>query len=465
LILTNLQKNCLYDIINPIKLYYQLRNNFINTIFWELFDNVIITNNLSIICVNPISEIIVYNYYITYILTDYTKYNIYLGYEINIYILFKIKIIKLKFNNFISPYSGYYGYFAYNSIIYFDRLLFDYSYYEYIKIPEIRLVFFKNLVVFNHIYNEISIITHKLNKVLNNHFDINNLFNQYINTYYFNTLSTIKYNITDNQYKNNVSKGIELCLKGDIFQIVLSRYYKQKFKGDEFNVYRVIRSINPSNYLIYFDYVNYKIFGSSPESQLIIKNKKAYLYPIAGTIIRSSNIKKLFLNSYKDNYEHIMLVDLSRNDLNKTTLNIKVEKYKQIKYLSNVIHFVSKVSGNLKQLYYNFKIFGSSFPAGTLSGAPKYRAIELIETIENKARLIYGGAIGLLGINGEIKISIIIRSFISKNNIIFAQSGAGIIAKSKSDNELKEISNKLSGLKKSLYLSKCVKKNFYFRQL
>ncbi|HPT31569.1 MAG TPA: anthranilate synthase component I family protein, partial [Prolixibacteraceae bacterium] len=266
-------------------------------------------------------------------------------------------------------------------------------------------------------------------------------------------------NITDEEYKQMVTKGKEHCHRGDIFQVVLSRQYTRSFEGDDFNVYRALRSVNPSPYLFYFDYGSYRIFGSSPEAQLRVSDNKASIFPIAGTFRRTGNDEKdkelareLCLDP-KENAEHVMLVDLARNDLSRNASNVEVETFREVQFYSHVIHLVSKVSGELKSDVNLVAVLGDSFPAGTLSGAPKYRAMQLIDTYENQSRGFYGGCIGFMGFDRSLNHAIMIRSFLSRNNKLFYQAGAGIVADSSEEKELQEVNNKLAALKKAVEMA------------
>ena len=263
-------------------------------------------------------------------------------------------------------------------------------------------------------------------------------------------------NLEDEAFRDMVQKGKEHCQRGDVFQVVFSRQFKQAFSGDEFNVYRALRSINPSPYLFYFDFEDYRLFGSSPEAQLVVKGKTASIFPIAGTYKRTGDDQADAENALelakdpKENAEHIMLVDLARNDLSKHGNAVQVAELKKIEFYSHVIHLVSKVEGQLKNGTSPLSVFADTFPAGTLSGAPKYKAIELIKSYENQPRGFYGGAIGLLHLNGDINHAILIRSFMSKGNTLFYQAGAGIVVDSQPEKELQEVNNKLGALKQAL---------------
>ena len=269
-------------------------------------------------------------------------------------------------------------------------------------------------------------------------------------------------NMTDQSYMEMVQKGIAHCHRGDVFQIVLSRRFEQAFKGDEFNVYRALRMINPSPYLFYFDYGDYRLMGSSPESQLIVGNGKATVHPIAGTFKRTGDDAmdrkeaERLLQDPKENAEHVMLVDLARNDLSRVCENVQVSQYRQVKFYSHVIHLVSEVTATAKREANPFSMMANTFPAGTLSGAPKFKAMELIDTYEPTKRSFYGGAIGIVGFNGSFNHAILIRSFLSKNNTLYYQAGAGVVASSVPEKELQEVNNKLGALKKAIQLASTI---------
>ena len=261
---------------------------------------------------------------------------------------------------------------------------------------------------------------------------------------------------TDSEYLEMVKKGIAHCYRGDVFQVVLSRRFARSYTGDDMNLYRSLRSINPSPYLFYFDYGNFRIFGSSPEAQLVVKKGIAKINPIAGTFRRTGNDQadellaaKLSADE-KENAEHIMLVDLARNDLSKDAAEVNVSQYKQVHFYSHVIHLVSEVLGKIPGQFNPLKLIANSFPAGTLSGAPKHRAIQSIQQYEKHERGFYGGCIGFIGFNGDINTAITIRSFMSQNNTLHYQAGAGIVAASVPESELEEVNNKLRALRSAI---------------
>jgi anthranilate synthase component 1 len=362
-------------------------------------------------------------------------------------------------NNLPFISSGVFGYTAYDSVRYFEDI--DIKTYEtdYRKIPDLQYHVFRFTIAFNHFNNEIYIIDNRFPQtdaqdgieaiyalIQNNDFA----------QYKFSLVQREESNFTDEEFLHVLEKGKEHCRRGDVFQMVLSRRFSRQYKGDDFNVYRSLRSVNPSPYLFYFDYGSFRIFGSSPEAQIIIKNDKASIYPIAGTFRRSGDdtrdaqLAEQLLNDPKENSEHIMLVDLARNDLSRHGENVKVETLKEVQYYSHVIHLVSKVSCNLEGNPSFMEIVGDTFPAGTLSGAPKHNAMQLINRYEHGNRGFYGGCIGYMSFKGEFNHAIMIRSILSKDHVLYYQAGAGVVDLSKIENELQEVNNKLAALKKAI---------------
>jgi anthranilate synthase component 1 len=313
------------------------------------------------------------------------------------------------------------------------------------------------MIAVNHYQNQMTIIENSLDGT-ESHIDevIGIIHNHNVPQYRFHALDDIESSLTDDQYRDMVSEGVKHCLRGDVFQIVLSRRFSQGFKGDEFNVYRALRCVNPSPYLFYFDFGNFRVFGSSPETHLRIKDGNAYIDPIAGTFkrtgddVRDRELANALLADEKENAEHVMLVDLARNDLARSGGKVHIEFLKQIQFYSHVIHMVSRVSAKLPADANIYRLFADTFPAGTLSGAPKVRAMQLIDEIEPHNRMIYGGCIGYIGFNQELNQAITIRSFLSYNNRLYSQAGAGIVAHSSPEKELQETNNKLGALVKAV---------------
>lgn len=456
-------KKILADLITPVSIYLKIRDIYPNSLLLESSDYHSHSNSYSFICLNPVAEFIVANNEIT---ENYPDENT------KITKIDDRKLVIKQLNEFLNYFEsaekntpqiidGIFGYSGYDAIKYFEDIKLQSPYGEGEYIPEIRYGFYKYIIAINHFKNELSIIENLFEKEESKIDQIESLLtNRNFASYKFQPTSDERSNMSDKQYMDIVTKGKEHCYRGDVFQIVLSRQFTQKYQGDDFNVYRCLRSINPSPYLFYFDFGNYKIFGSSPETQIEIKNGKAYINPIAGTFKRTGNDeqdKKLadqLSKDPKENAEHIMLVDLARNDLSRTTSKVTVEKFREIQFYSHVLHMVSKVSGELSSNSDTIQIMAESFPAGTLSGAPKYKAMELIDKYEKKARGFYGGCIGNIRLNGDINQAIMIRSFLCKDNTLFYQAGAGVVSESKEENELNEVNNKLAALKSAILLAK-----------
>lgn len=454
-------KNLINDNANPVSGYLKLRTLFtgLGALLLESSSFHAQQNNFSIICLDAVAEMILNNNYIYYRYPDQCEEKISLT-DKKKYICEILENFMRKFysENKLLFFSGFYGYVAYNSLPYFENINLRAPSYKNFQIPKIRLALFRTLILFNHFNNVLYLFSHIFSN--NENFSILRIINIILNKEIihlpFITKKGLASNITDNVYQKSVCKSIRACKRGDSFQIVPSRQYQQKFKGDEFNVYRILRSINPSPNLFYFDYGDYRVFGSSPEYQFTIKNNTVYIFPIAGTILRSvDDVKDKILaeelsKNTKENAEHTMLVDMSRNDLSRNSSYIKVEKYKEIQSFSHVLHIESKVTGKLPSHYSPVKVFASTFPTGTLSGTPKYKAIELIDEFENQSRGVYGGSIGFFGFDGQTNTSIIIRAFLSKGNTLFIQAGSGVVADSTVEAELQEVNNKLKALNQSV---------------
>jgi len=352
---------------------------------------------------------------------------------------------------------GLFGYTAYDAINSFDNVEIKSPGVEGTQIPLLKYDLYRVVITFNHFNSTITlteIIPDGESPVTQN--VISHMANRNNTFFPFNTIGPERILTTDEDFKEHVKQGISYCQRGDVFQIVLSRKYEQDFSGDEFNVYRTLRSINPSPYLFYFDFLNFKLFGSSPEIQLQVSNGKAIINPIAGTVLRTGDagadtrlIAELLENP-KENSEHAMLVDLARNDLSRHASNVTVKSFREVHTYSHVIHLVSTVQGDLDKSGNLFRLFADTFPAGTLSGAPKHRAVQLIDQTEQKARGFYGGAIGAMGFGDSLNHAIMIRSFLSKNGTLSYQGGAGVVIHSSPEGELKEVDGKISALRKAI---------------
>jgi len=353
-------------------------------------------------------------------------------------------------------FNGFFGHVSFDAVQYFDTHAFEEE-KRVVDIPDVRFALNRFIVAINHFKNELYVLENLLEGEESDIARFEGLMRSpKIPMHEFALDGAEQSNLSDEAFRELVRIGKHHCQVGDVFQIVFSRQFSQRFKGDEFNVYRVLRSVNPSPYLFFFDYGDYKIFGSSPEAQMIVRKGVARVNPIAGTYRRTGNHavdaeKALKLSEDpKEVAEHIMLVDLARNDLGRHAVNVRVKKLKEIQFFSHVIHLVSTVEGDLEEGANPIQIFGDTFPAGTLSGAPKFKAIELIHQYENQNRSFYGGSIGLIGFDGDITQAIVIRSLLSKNNVLYYQAGAGIVAASQEESELQEVNNKLGALKRAL---------------
>ena len=455
-------KKLLADTFTPVSVYLKIRDKFPNSLLLESSDYHANDNSFSFICFNPIANFSVENNIITKHYPDDS--------------IEKIEVIKKNVVEELSQFSkqfktesetfkfinnGLFGYISYDAIQYFEKINIKEKSPEN-EIPLIQYAVYQNIIAINHFNNEAYIFCHSFEDV-NNIAEIEQLLqNKNFASFSFKKENEVVSNLTDEEFKRNVALAKKHCLRGDVFQLVLSRRFSQEFKGDEFNVYRALRSINPSPYLFYFDYGNYKIFGSSPEAQIIIKDNVAEIHPIAGTFKRTGNdeedaqLAKKLTEDIKENSEHVMLVDLARNDLSRNCNEVQVEKYKEVQFFSHVIHLVSKVTGKLKNSDNFMSLVANTFPAGTLTGAPKVRAMELIEEIEQTNRSFYGGAIGFMDFKGNFNHAIMIRSFLSKNHKLYFQAGAGIVESSTEENETQEVYNKLSALEKALDLAETI---------
>lgn len=452
-------KKILGDIYTPVGIYLRLRDRFRDTILLESTDHHANENSYSFICINAIGGIEVKNNdTIEYKLPGNDPVKLSLDKKINVpqYLwdfMRNFEVDKLTDNQYQFA-QGLYGYTCFDAVPFFDTAIAS----EPTKpiIPLIRYRLYQYVIAFNHFKDELIICENKIAGLEGDLQVIETLIrSKDVPVYPFSLVGTERSNMTNESYIELVKKGIKRCLRGDVFQIVLSRQFEHSFSGDEFNVYRALRSINPSPYLFFFDYGDYKIMGSSPEAQLVIKNGKAIVHPIAGTFKRTGDdatdqlAAEELLKDKKENAEHVMLVDLARNDLSRVCDDVKVVHYRQVQYYSHVIHLVSEVEGKLRAEHNPFEIFSGTFPAGTLSGAPKVKALEIIAEYEPTPRSFYGGAIGFVGFDGSFNHAIMIRTFLSKNNQLICQAGAGVVAASTPENELQEVNNKLNALKQA----------------
>jgi anthranilate synthase component 1 len=370
-----------------------------------------------------------------------------------------LKSVELVKNDNPVGVNGLFGYSSYESVQYFEDVKLAARETVPGSMPGLHYVLFKYIIAVNHFNNELTIIENLLEGETSKISEIEEILeNNNIATYEFSAVGEEKCDISNDDYKKMVTRGKEECFKGNVFQIVLSRRFYQQYKGDDFMLYRTLRSVNPSPYLFYFNFGDFRIFGSSPEAHLVVdaKKQKAFIKPIAGTFRRTGNDEKdaelaeKLSTDKKENAEHVMLVDLARNDLSRNTDHVEVEVFREVQYYSHVLHLVSSVSGKMKPDTKIIKLFADTFPAGTLSGAPKIKAMQLIDSIEPHDRGPYGGCLGYIGFDGSMNQAITIRSFVSKNNTLYYQAGAGVVAKSDEESELQEVNNKLAALKRAV---------------
>ncbi len=453
-------KKILADTITPVSVYLKIRDRFPNSILLESSDYHANDNSFSYICCNPIASIKIENETIIQQFPDGVSEEIAIEADTDI-----VKIVhgfsqrfETEKNDFKFIDNGLFGYMAYDAVRYFEDVHIEKK-AGTVAIPDIFYAVYQNIIAIDHFKNEAYIFAHCFEKDENTA-EIERILNvRNFASYNFFMESEPTSNLTDEEYKEHVRLAKKHCQRGDVFQLVLSRRFSQDFKGDEFNVYRALRSVNPSPYLFYFDYGDFKIFGSSPEAQLVVKDGKAEIHPIAGTFIRTGNdekdaiLAKQLTEDDKENSEHVMLVDLARNDLSRNGNLVEVTNYREVQFFSHVIHLVSKVTGQKKKDIPTLKVVADTFPAGTLSGAPKHRAMQLIEQYEKTSRGYYGGAIGFMDFNGNFNHAIMIRTFLSKNHQLHFQAGAGLVAASDPEDELQETYNKLGALNKALEIA------------
>ncbi|MEM9649619.1 MAG: anthranilate synthase component I family protein [Bacteroidota bacterium] len=456
-------KKILADTITPVSVYLKVRDKFPNSILLESSDYHANDNSFSYICCNPIADIKIQDEVITQSFPDGTKEVTAIDSETDVTDVihefgkrFEVASNEFKFIN-----NGLFGYLAYDAVRYFEDVEIT-AKPNSVAIPDIYYAVYQNIIAINHFKNEAYLFAHCYSSESNVD-EIAQLFQvRSFATYNFSKEGEPVSNLRDEEYMEHVALAKKHCQRGDVFQLVLSRRFSQGFKGDEFNVYRALRSVNPSPYLFYFDYGDFKIFGSSPEAQLIVKDGKAEIHPIAGTYKRTGNdekdaeLAKKLAQDEKENSEHVMLVDLARNDLSRNGNTVNVETYREVQYFSHVIHLVSKVTGIKKKASPTMKVVADTFPAGTLSGAPKHMAMQLIEKYEKTSRAYYGGAIGFMDFKGNFNHAIMIRTFLSKNHQLHYQAGAGLVAASNPATELQETYNKLGALTKALEIAETI---------
>jgi anthranilate synthase component 1 len=450
-------KTVLADVQTPVSIYLKVRDAYPESALLESSDFHGNENSVSLIGINPMARFEVNSGYIRLNFPDGRSEDVSIDAATSVPQAMERFIRQFEIKENTGGYNGFFGYTAYDAVKYFEDIQPCRTAGGKLNIPDMIYIFYRYILVINHFKNEMTIVENRMEGEESRIDEMLALLdNRNFASYNFAACGDEQSTISDDDYKAMVRRGIEHCKRGDVFQVVLSRRFSQAFAGDDFKVYRALRSINPSPYLFYFDFGSFRIFGSSPETHCGISKGKAYIDPIAGTFPRTGDDEKDkqlaqdLLEDPKENAEHVMLVDLARNDLSKNTENVRVEFYKEVYFYSHVIHLVSRVVGDIAGESNSIKIFADTFPAGTLSGAPKVRAMELIRDIEPHPREAYGGCIGYIGLNGDLRQAITIRSFVSKNNVLYFQAGAGIVSRSNDASELQEVNNKLGALKKAI---------------
>ena len=454
---TTASRTILADLYTPVGVYMRLRDIYPQSALMESSDYHEKDNSRSFIGINPIASVAIGHgeALVTYPDGSTFKHEVNKDYRSDKAIHALIDYIQVEGEH--SDVCGLYGYTSFNAVRYFEDIAVKDETQEKNDAPDLLYILYKDIIVFDHFNNQLTIVS------LGDEQELDTIYKQMnksnVLAYDFHPVGDTTSPLTDEEHKANIRRGIRHCLRGDVFQIVLSRRFVQKYEGDDFKLYRALRSINPSPYLFYFDFGGFRIFGSSPETHCRIEGKKAYIDPIAGTTKRTGDAEadrrgaEYLRNDPKENAEHVMLVDLARNDLSRNCHGVKVDFYKDLQYYSHVIHLVSRVSGELDEGADPIKAFIDTFPAGTLSGAPKVRAMQLISEYEPHNRGAYGGCIGFIGLNGSLNQAITIRTFVSRNGELWFQAGGGIVAKSNEEYELQEVNNKLGALRRAILMA------------
>jgi anthranilate synthase component 1 len=469
---TTTSKTILADLYTPVGVYMRLRDLYPQSALMESSDYHDANNSRSFIGINPIASVAIGHGIATVTFPDGTTRQKTVGHDGSAEAIHAL-IDNIHVEGEDADLCGLFGYTSFNAVRYFENINVKDETQEKNDAPDVLYILYKEVIVFDHHNNTLKVVT------LGEAADIDSILKAMnrsnVREYDFQAVGDVSSTLTDEEHKANIRRGIQHCLRGDVFQIVLSRRFIQKYEGDDFRLYRALRSINPSPYLFYFDFGGFRIFGSSPETHCRIERReergerrekrrenssfRAYIDPIAGTTKRTGDAEadrqgaEYLRNDPKENAEHVMLVDLARNDLSRNCHNVKVDFYKDLQYYSHVIHLVSRVSGELDEGADPIKAFIDTFPAGTLSGAPKVRAMQLISEYEPHNRGAYGGCIGIIGLDGSLNQAITIRTFVSRNGELWFQAGGGIVAKSDVEYELQEVNNKLGALRRAIQIA------------
>ena len=461
---TTTSKTILADLYTPVGVYMRLRDIYPQSALMESSDYHDSNNSRSFIGIGPLASVAIGHGKATITFPDGTteSHEVNKTYQSDKAIHALIDCIKVEGDH--SDVCGLYGYTSFNAVRYFEDIAVKDETQAKNDAPDMLYILYRIVIVFDHFNNQLTVVSlTPSDHPQNGEADLDNIMRAMnkanVKAYDFHPVGDVRSTLTDEEHKANIRKGIQHCLRGDVFQIVLSRRFIQQYEGDDFKLYRALRSINPSPYLFYFDFGGFRIFGSSPETHCRIEGDKAYIDPIAGTTKRTGDAEadrqgaEYLRNDPKENAEHVMLVDLARNDLSRNCHDVKVDFYKDLQYYSHVIHLVSRVSGQLDEGADPIKAFIDTFPAGTLSGAPKVRAMQLISEYEPHNRGAYGGCIGYIGLDGSLNQAITIRTFVSRNGELWFQAGGGIVAKSNEEYELQEVNNKLGALRRAILMA------------
>ena len=451
---TTTSRTILADLYTPVGVYMRLRDLYPQSALMESSDYHDSNNSRSFIGINPMASVAIGHGLANISFPDGSNEQHEINNNYGSADAIHALTDHVKVTGEHADICGLFGYTSFNAVRYFENIDVKDETQAKNDAPDLLYILYKVVIVFDHFNNNLTVISLDGEKALDDVMKAMNKAN--VQAYDFHPVGDVRSTLTDDEHRENIRKGIQHCLRGDVFQIVLSRRFIQKYEGDDFKLYRALRSINPSPYLFYFDFGGFRIFGSSPETHCRIEGKKAYIDPIAGTTKRTGDAEadrkgaEYLRNDPKENAEHVMLVDLARNDLSRNCHGVKVDFYKDLQYYSHVIHLVSRVSGELDKDADPIKAFIDTFPAGTLSGAPKVRAMQLISEYEPHNRGAYGGCIGYIGLDGSLNQAITIRTFVSRNGELWFQAGGGIVAKSDVEYELQEVNNKLGALRKAI---------------
>ncbi len=454
---TTTSKTILADLYTPVGVYMRLRDLYPQSALMESSDYHDSNNSRSFIGIEPMASVAIGHGTATVTYPDGSTFKHEVNKEYRSDKAIHQLIDHIQVSGDDAKRCGLFGYTSFNAVRYFEDIPVKDETQAKNDAPDLLYILYKVVIVFDHFNNTLKVVSldgeAKIDEVMKAMNKAN------VKAYDFHPVGDVRSTLTDEEHKANIRRGIKHCLRGDVFQIVLSRRFIQSYEGDDFKLYRALRSINPSPYLFYFDFGGFRIFGSSPETHCRIEGRKAYIDPIAGTTKRTGDAEadrkgaEYLRNDPKENAEHVMLVDLARNDLSRNCHGVKVDFYKDLQYYSHVIHLVSRVSGELDNGADPIKAFIDTFPAGTLSGAPKVRAMQLISEYEPHNRGAYGGCIGYIGLDGSLNQAITIRTFVSRNGELWFQAGGGIVAKSDEEYELQEVNNKLGALRRAILMA------------